>query len=69
MNDSMQVLKDQSIWFFYRLIPKEDSKLDKVPSSAKGGITGTSDKYSGTWMAFTKAELERAKHGSDVELG
>lgn len=69
MTDPMQELKEQAIWFLYRLIPKADGRLDKVPFSAKGGVTGTSDKYSGTWVTFAEAELERAKHGKDVGLG
>ena len=69
MTDSMQELKEQAIWFLYRLIPKADGRLDKVPFSAKGGVTGTSDTYSGTWVTFAEAELERAKHGKDVGLG
>ena len=69
MTDPMQELKEQAIWFLYRLIPKSNGSLDKVPFSAKGGVTGTSDKYSGTWVTFAEAELERAKHGKDVGLG
>lgn len=65
----MQELKEQAIWFLYRLIPKSNGSLDKVPFSAKGGVTGTSDKYSGTWVTFAEAVLERAKHGKDVGLG
>lgn len=69
MKDPMQELKDQSIWFLFRLIPKADGRLDKVPFSTRGGIAGTSDKYSATWVTFAEAELERTKQGNVVGLG
>ena len=69
MTEAMQELKQMKIWFLYLLKPKPDGRLDKVPFSALGGVTGTSQKYSGTWVSYKEAKAALAKHDDNKNVG
>ncbi len=55
MEDFMAELKQQCIWFHWVWVTKEGGKSTKKPVSAKGGPTGTSEKWSHTWVTYDEA--------------
>lgn len=52
---TLDELKEQKIWFLWNYAPGKNGKKTKVPMSANGGITGTSDNYSNTWTDYDSA--------------
>lgn len=45
---TLDELKTQKIWFLWNYAPGKNSKKTKVPMSASGGVTGTSDNFRNT---------------------
>lgn len=70
MTDTMQELKQMKIWVLYLLKHKPDGRFDKVPFSTLGGVTGTSEKYSGTQVSYKEVKVAQAKlDNKNVGLG
>ncbi len=55
MEDFMAALKAQCVWFLWRWESRKDDKPTKVPFAVNGGPTGTSDKWSHTWVTYDEA--------------
>ena len=60
----MKTLKDKPLWLLWKKQTR-NGRAAKVPFSAKGGSSGTSDEYSNTWVTFQEAELAAAKKNAD----
>ena len=60
---TLDELKEQKIWFLWNYALGKNGKKTKVPMSANGGITGTSDNYSNTWTDYDSAIAAKEKHG------
>ena len=54
MSDNLSDLKQMKIWVCWNYVEK-GGRRTKVPCSAFGRATGTSSKYSGTWVTFSEA--------------
>ena len=55
MDDAMRELKERSIWFLWQWVTDKDGRRTKVPCSAKGGPTGTSENWHNTWVDYYAA--------------
>ena len=55
MEDFMAELKRQRIWFLWQWKSNKTGKPTKVPVSAHGGPTGTSEEWSHTWVTYDDA--------------
>lgn len=55
MEDFMAELKRQRIWFLWQWKSNKTGKPTKVPVSAYGGPTGTSEEWSHTWVTYDDA--------------
>lgn len=62
MANVMQELMDMKIWFLWRYAPGKNGKITKVPFAAKGGVTGTNDEYSSTWVTHEDAFAVKEKY-------
>ena len=60
----MNELKQQRIWFCWRYETRKSEKT-KVPKSATGTATGTSDDYKSTWVTYDEAVAGAKAHGMD----
>ncbi|MBR5752093.1 MAG: hypothetical protein IKX84_06855 [Clostridia bacterium] len=60
----MNELKQQRIWFCWRYELRKGEKA-KVPKSATGTATGTSDDYKSTWVTYDEAAAGAEAHGMD----
>ncbi len=57
-------LKEYAHWLVWKAVPKDDSRLDKVPHSARtGGLASHSD--SRTWASFDEAIAAYIRDGWD----
>ena len=59
----MQELMDMKIWFLWRKELK-GGRINKIPFSAKGGATGTNDKYKHTWVTYEEAAIAMKKQSA-----
>ncbi len=58
----MDTLKKQSLWFCWNYETRK-GKRTKVPISAHGTPTGTSQPYAHTWVTYDEAEKAAREHG------
>lgn len=52
---ALDELKAQKIWFLWNYAPGKNGKKTKVPMSASGEVTGTSNNYRNTWTDYDTA--------------
>ncbi len=52
--NNLQELKSMPVWVCWNLTEK-DGRMTKVPCSASGGPTGTSEKYRCSWVSYAEA--------------
>ena len=52
---TLDELKSQKIWFLWNYAPGKNGRKTKVPMSASGGVTGTSDNFRNTWTDYDVA--------------
>ena len=55
MQDYMAELKTMPIWFHWHWEQDKNGRKTKVPRAASGGATGTSEKWSHTWVTYGEA--------------
>lgn len=55
-------LKADKRWFLWNYSPGKSGKVTKVPMSAMGGKTGTSEDYRSTWVNYNEALLAKDKY-------
>lgn len=55
-------LKANKRWFLWNYSPGKSGKVTKVPMSATGGKTGTSEDYRSTWVDYNEALLAKDKY-------
>ena len=55
-------LKADKRWFLWNYSPGNNGKVTKVPMSAFGGKTGTSEEYKQTWVDFQEASRAKEKY-------
>ena len=61
---TLDELKAQKIWFLWNYAPGKNGKMTKVPMSAKGGVTGSSDNYRDTWVDYKDALFAKEKYNA-----
>jgi len=67
MASAMQELMDMKIWMLWRWSTNQNGKPTKKPFAAKGGPSGTDDKWSHTWVTYNEAV--KAKEHNSVAAG
>ena len=63
----MKTLKEMPLWLLWKR-QKRNGQVAKVPFSAKGGNSGTSEEYRKTWVTYQEA-TEAASKGENVGIG
>ena len=64
MNMTMDDLKQRKIWFCWRYETRKGNKT-KVPYSAHGTATGTSDNFAHSWVTYNETVKGAEEHGYD----
>lgn len=59
---TLDELKAQKLWFLWNYAPGKSGKKTKVPMSAVGGVTGSSDNFSNTWVDYETAVRAKEEH-------
>ena len=67
MASAMQELMDMKIWMLWRWATDQNGNPTKKPFAARGGPTGTDDKWSHTWVKYNEAV--KAKEHNSVAAG
>ncbi len=67
MANAMHELMDMKIWMLWRWETDKNGKPTKKPFAAKGGPTGTDDKWTHTWVTYDEAV--KAKEHNSVAAG
>ena len=61
---TLDELKETKIWFPWRYVLGKNGKMTKIPMSAKGGVTGSSDNYRDTWEDYEAALEAKEKYNA-----
>ena len=61
---TLDELKAQKLWFLWNYAPGKSGKKTKVPMSAVGGVTGSSDNFSNTWVDYKTAVRAKKEHNA-----
>ena len=61
---TLDELKAQKIWFLWNYAPGKNGKMTKVPMSAKGSVTGSSDNYLDIWVDYNDALFAKEKYNT-----
>ncbi len=59
---TLDELKAQKLWFLWNYAPGKSGKKTKVPMSAAGGATGTSNNFRDTWVDYKTAVTAKDEH-------
>lgn len=65
---TLDELKAQKLWSLWNNAPGKDGKKIKVPMSATGGVTGSSDNYRDTWVDYETAISAKETHNAFPDL-
>ena len=61
---TLDELKAQKLWFLWNYALGKSGKKTKVPMSAFGGVTGSSDDYRDTWVDYETAVTAKEEHNA-----